>query len=379
MIMICSMSFAQVTYNYRGAILTPAEKEELATKEFVEQSRTGSLLYHGSTIPSDIAGFSTLNDIATSTLTNKTVSSVSTTKTAISQSLTVDGQPNLSIIPAGIAIVKMTAMSSGKDIAVTPTLWSRTSAGVETQIATATDGTITSDKGSVVMYMTITNDTFIDPTDRIFMRLYAAAVGTPAPDMTVYFGGDDDTSLSFPAPSEAFARTNGNSDEDFNAADFIADSIYAFLGDLDTYISNPSDGVIAWFNNGNETMRTTADNNVLIGTTVDDDDAVLAVEGFTKLGDEATGIKMKVLTGTTGSTEGGQTALVHNLTGDNIISVTAKVSYATNAGVPPSHTLNAGYLYQMHQTSSSIAITLDATESENILSKPITVTIWYKE
>jgi hypothetical protein len=229
LILFCSVSFAQAFIHSYG---TGIPSDEIASKEFVEQAVGGNLLYHGSTTPSDISGYSTLNDVATSTLTNGTYSSVGTDWTQQGKSLTIDGQPNLSIMPAGLAFVKVTAMSSGKDVYIMPTLWSRTSAGVVTQIATSTEGLITSTKSTLLLYMTIANDVFLDPTDRIFMSMYTKATGAPAPDVTIYFGGDDDTSVAFPAPSEAFARTNGNSNEDFSANNINA----AGIGDFSEYI-----------------------------------------------------------------------------------------------------------------------------------------------
>lgn len=135
-----------------------------------------------------------------------------------------------------------------------------------------------------------------------------------------------------------------------------------------------------FFNGSTETMRTTANNEVLIGKTISDGVNQLQVEEFTALGDEATGIKTKYLTGTAASTEGGTAGIAHGLNVSNvtIISVTVLVEYATDTLLPPRYNLNAGYDYSFSVSSTNVVIENSATESENILSKPVRVHVIYK-
>jgi hypothetical protein len=101
--------------------------------------------------------------------------------------------------------------------------------------------------------------------------------------------------------------------------------------------------------------------------------------GFTSFGSGNSGLKCKVLSGTTAAAEGGVTTVAHGLTGDKIISITAVVRFASNTGVPPNYGAAAGYEYFVVHTATNAQIELHTTNSENILSKTFYVTIWYLE
>lgn len=104
----------------------------------------------------------------------------------------------------------------------------------------------------------------------------------------------------------------------------------------------------------------------------------LQVNGFTKLGEAAIGIKMKVLKGTTGASEGDEVTIAHGLTGAKIIGLTCKVEYGANAGMLP-FSYSVGGQYYCGHDSTNVQVTLHPTNSENILEKPITIMLWYKE
>lgn len=105
----------------------------------------------------------------------------------------------------------------------------------------------------------------------------------------------------------------------------------------------------------------------------------LTVSGFTALGSGNVGIKCKQLTGTTGASEGLTTNIAHGLTGDKIVGVNCLVRDATNNAVSPNYTRDAEYEYQWAYDSTNIVVKLAATNSGQILSKPISVLIWYIE
>jgi len=102
------------------------------------------------------------------------------------------------------------------------------------------------------------------------------------------------------------------------------------------------------------------------------------LSGFTALGTGNIAIKIKRLTGTTAASEGGLTAVAHGLTGSKIIGWTAKVEYNTNSGNPTGDP-TAGYSYYSYHDGTNFNLKLHATESENILTKPFTIVIFYNE
>jgi hypothetical protein len=100
--------------------------------------------------------------------------------------------------------------------------------------------------------------------------------------------------------------------------------------------------------------------------------------GFTVLG-AGPAIKMKKLTGTTGAAEGNEVSVAHGLTGAKIVSITAKVTFATNSGIAQEHTGTAGYQYHLSHDATNVYIKNHATNSENILSKALVILITYEE
>ena len=118
--------------------------------------------------------------------------------------------------------------------------------------------------------------------------------------------------------------------------------------------------------------------SVGIGTSTPN--AALEVDGFTMLGSSsAPAIKMIELTGTTASTQGGVVGLAHGLTSSKIISITAMVSYSAGSYIPPSYQGSSGYEFNWYVTGSNVEIWNQSGNSANILSKPIIVTIIYKQ
>ncbi|XOV93547.1 MAG: hypothetical protein ACFHWX_02330 [Bacteroidota bacterium] len=105
----------------------------------------------------------------------------------------------------------------------------------------------------------------------------------------------------------------------------------------------------------------------------------LDVGGFTTLGDDASApaIKMKTLTGTSSSSEGGATEIAHGLTLENIISVSVILEISSTQFLPPGFSNSAGVEYNWFIDTDGIHVQNHPTESENILSKPFKILITY--
>ena len=104
------------------------------------------------------------------------------------------------------------------------------------------------------------------------------------------------------------------------------------------------------------------------------------VGGFSSLGGDANhpGIKMKVLTGTTAATEGGVASIAHGLTVSKIVSVTVLVEFSANAFVLSGYdTQYYGLHFSVSVSVADIQIINHPTNSENILSKPVKITVIY--
>lgn len=102
--------------------------------------------------------------------------------------------------------------------------------------------------------------------------------------------------------------------------------------------------------------------------------------GYTSTTDTA----VKVLSGTTSDTDGGQTLIPTGLDPQSILSVTAVVTHDTNGKIPPNvAALNGtmgGYEYEAHinATGDLFVLNLNTGNSSNILSKPFKGTITYQ-
>lgn len=103
------------------------------------------------------------------------------------------------------------------------------------------------------------------------------------------------------------------------------------------------------------------------------------ISGFTKLGDDATPIKMKIFTGTTAATEGGTASATHGLTSAKIVGAQLLVTYAANAGVTGAHTANSELQVDVFFDSTRVYVQNHATNSGSAVNKPWTALIWYKE
>lgn len=101
--------------------------------------------------------------------------------------------------------------------------------------------------------------------------------------------------------------------------------------------------------------------------------------GYISLGEGNTGLKCKVLTGTTPATQGANVTIAHGLTGSKILGWTSKVSNSPDAGVISGFSqVVGGYSYAVNHTSDVFALYLTESDSSLILSKPFYIMVWYK-
>lgn len=117
--------------------------------------------------------------------------------------------------------------------------------------------------------------------------------------------------------------------------------------------------------------------NIGIGT--DNPSTKLEINGFTKLGSDAPAIKVKKLTGTTASTQGGQETILHGLTESKILSISVMVEYGIGQYVHPAYLGAGGYQFEWYSTTGGITIWNRNSNSSFILSKPVKILITYEE
>jgi hypothetical protein len=102
------------------------------------------------------------------------------------------------------------------------------------------------------------------------------------------------------------------------------------------------------------------------------------IGGFSSLGGDANhpGVKIKVLTGTTAATQGGSVNIAHGLSILKIISVNVLVNYANSWLISPSES-SAGFSFGYSTSIYVVQVTNHPTNSANILSSPVIVTVIY--
>lgn len=107
----------------------------------------------------------------------------------------------------------------------------------------------------------------------------------------------------------------------------------------------------------------------------------LLLSGFTVLGTGNTGVKCKIISGTTPATEGANLTFAHGLVGGKIVHTSGTINFAANATVPiPGN--QSSYASFMSTSDTLISMTLMPAASGGsggILSKPFRIMIWYIE
>ena len=130
-----------------------------------------------------------------------------------------------------------------------------------------------------------------------------------------------------------------------------------------------------------------SDGSVLVGSGTNDASGnVLQVTGdagftgYTRLGTGAPAIKHKKLTGTSPATEGGTVGIAHGLTASKILAVDASMqdsNWSEYRG--PGDKYAPDCEYYVSWNSTNIAISLSATNSGYLLSRPVKILITYEE
>ena len=152
---------------------------------------------------------------------------------------------------------------------------------------------------------------------------------------------------------------------------------YSFSTDPDTGIYSPGANVLGFGVNGVENARISVGGNVLIATSTDDGSNKLQVNGFTKLGNAATGIKMKVLTGTTG-VAGGNTVVNHGIPSGKILGYNAIVFTDSETTWPPNTTGIANLNYYLYSDLTKFTV-FTASDGTTVAEKPFKIMVWYVE
>lgn len=149
---------------------------------------------------------------------------------------------------------------------------------------------------------------------------------------------------------------------------------------LQVYSDNPNADIAFGYDQSGtmtERMRIKANGSVGIGTNAPN--ALLEVNGYTKLGSDAPSIKVKKLTGTTGATEGGFVFISHGLNPAKIlaVSVMVQLSVPTPAVGPNSQFPGANFMWVLNGTN--VEIDNIPGQSAFLLSKPVIILITYEE
>lgn len=98
--------------------------------------------------------------------------------------------------------------------------------------------------------------------------------------------------------------------------------------------------------------------------------------GFTALGTGNTGLKCKIISGTTAATEGGFVQIAHGEDSTKIVSFNGIVIYDTDKAVP-SPGNQPSYKSWLSLDRFTIRLTNETGSSSGILSKPFRITVWY--
>lgn len=120
------------------------------------------------------------------------------------------------------------------------------------------------------------------------------------------------------------------------------------------------------------------DNN-RVGIGMEDPSAMLHVDQFTRLGNDAPAIRMKKFTGNTATMVGGSTTIVHGLTASKILSISIVIDLGLAGNVTEHYTQSSGYQTDISFEATNIYVWNSPANSANILNKPFKVLVTYEQ
>jgi hypothetical protein len=105
----------------------------------------------------------------------------------------------------------------------------------------------------------------------------------------------------------------------------------------------------------------------------------VTIDGYAAFGSGNTGLKCKLITGTTAGAEGGGTSVAHGLTLSKIVSYSGCIQVSSTLSVVIGGTASVfpEYASYIGLDNTNITVNNDATSSGNILSKTFYITVWY--
>ena len=103
----------------------------------------------------------------------------------------------------------------------------------------------------------------------------------------------------------------------------------------------------------------------------------VTLRDFTILGSGNTAVKMKRVTGTTSSAQGGQTTIFTGITPSKVIAISAVVDFGSGGKIANGHTATSGFNFGVWHGTLGAEVRLHPTDSATILSKLVSVWITY--
>ncbi len=199
--------------------IDPVLSPDLATKEYVDTNIGVDVDYFFGNTASDIGGIyydMTDADLGGSESTLSTGPLGTGDDQALVNFATIAGVPGIKSLRAGIHGVHVHAEKTGgtKPVILYAEIYTRTSGGSETLIATTEVSGLVTSKSDFTLHATVAGDITIDDTDRIVVKWYAN-VGGQGSNATVALYSEGNTSSHFTLPttsdvlSHVFLRQDG--------------------------------------------------------------------------------------------------------------------------------------------------------------------------